>query len=143
MDPFNPGAPTAQSHLAMIQSIIDRLAENSRTCKLGCVTLVAAVLFLVSRTGVPQHLLFVLFPVVLLGVLDAYYVSLERAYRASHKTALRLYVDQPGEPPLPTLEPEGHGPRLVLQTLRSFSVWWFYGGLLPVAPLGWLLLEWA
>ena len=56
------------------------MAENSRSCKVWCVTLVAAVLVLVARTNDPQHALIALIPTLLFLVLDSYYLALERAF---------------------------------------------------------------
>ena len=72
------------AHLGMLQSVITRMAENSRSCKLWCVTLVAATLVLVARTGEPQHSLLALLPTVILFLLDSYYLALERAFRATY-----------------------------------------------------------
>ncbi len=46
-----------QKHVEVIQAVITRMAENSRSCKVWCVTLVAASLVLVARTGEPRHAL--------------------------------------------------------------------------------------
>ena len=47
--PLNENSPAVQTHLTMMQGVINRMAENSRSCKVWCVTLVAAVLVLVAR----------------------------------------------------------------------------------------------
>ena len=44
-----------QTHLTIMQGVIKRMAENSRYCKVWCVTLVSAVLVLVARTGDADH----------------------------------------------------------------------------------------
>ena len=41
---LNENCPAVQTHLTMMQGVIGRMAENSRSCKVWCVTLVAAVL---------------------------------------------------------------------------------------------------
>ena len=46
-----------QKHLEIMQGVIQRMAENSRSCKVWCITLVSAVLILVARTGEPNHAL--------------------------------------------------------------------------------------
>ena len=46
MDSFNPGSPAVQSHLEMLQGVIQRMAENSRSCKFWSITALSAVLFL-------------------------------------------------------------------------------------------------
>ena len=55
------------------------MAENSRSCKVWCVTLVSAVLVLVARTEKPEYALIALIPAVLFLILDTYYLALERA----------------------------------------------------------------
>ena len=51
---------SVQAHLTIVQGVIQRMAENSRSCKVWCVTLVTAALVLVARTGEPQHALIAL-----------------------------------------------------------------------------------
>ena len=72
-----------QKHLEINQNVIMRMGENSRSCKVWCVTLVSAVLVLVAQTAEANHALIALGPTVLFYVLDAYYLSLERGFRRS------------------------------------------------------------
>ena len=81
---FNEDSSAVQTHLNIMQGVINRMAENSRSCKVWCVTLVAATLVLVARTGEPQHALIALVPTGLLWCLDAYYLGLERRFRNSY-----------------------------------------------------------
>ena len=78
--PLNADSSAIQSHLTMMQGVINRMAENSRSCKVWCVTLVAAVLVLVARTGESQHALIALGPALTFLFLDSYYLALERAF---------------------------------------------------------------
>ena len=48
---LNHESSAVQKHLEIMQGVINRMAENSRSCKVWCVTLVAATLVLVARTG--------------------------------------------------------------------------------------------
>ena len=50
---LNEDPSSVQAHLTIMQGVIQRMAENSRSCKVWCVTLVAATLVLVARTGEP------------------------------------------------------------------------------------------
>ena len=81
---LDPESAAVQHHLTMLQGIITRMAENSRSCKLWCITLVAAVLVLVARTEQPHYALLALLPAVLFLLLDTYYLALERAFRCSY-----------------------------------------------------------
>ncbi len=78
--PLNHESSAVQKHLDIIQGVITRMAENSRSCKVWCVTLVAATLVLVARTGEPKHALIALIPTMLFLFLDSYYLALERAF---------------------------------------------------------------
>ena len=49
--PINEESSAVQSHLNIMQGVINRMAENSRSCKVWCVTLVAATLVLVAPDG--------------------------------------------------------------------------------------------
>ena len=48
---LNHESSAVQKHLEIMQGVIFRMAENSRSCKVWCVTLVSAILVLVARTG--------------------------------------------------------------------------------------------
>ena len=73
-----------QAHLTIMQGVIQRMAENGRSCKVWCVTLVAATLVLVARTEEPRHALVALAPTVLFYLMDAYYLMLERRFRNAY-----------------------------------------------------------
>ena len=82
---LTPESSAVQAHAAMLQGVISRMAENSRSCKLWSVTLVAASLVLASRLGEPRSALAALIPAVMLMGLDAYYLWLERDFRRAHE----------------------------------------------------------
>ena len=82
---MNENAPAVQTHLTIMQGVINRMAENSRSCKVWCVTLAAATLVLVARTGEPQHALIALVPTLSFLLLDSYYLALERAFIRSQR----------------------------------------------------------
>ena len=63
----------------MLQGIINRMASNSASCKTWTVTLVTAVLVLWGEKTVQLPNPWIsLIPVVLLHLLDCYYLGLER-----------------------------------------------------------------
>lgn len=68
-----------QFHISMLQGIINRMANNSANCKTWIVTLVTAmlVLLLEKKIKLPNPWIS-LIPVVLLYLLDCYYLCLER-----------------------------------------------------------------
>ncbi len=129
-----------QTHLTIMQGVIQRMAENSRSCKVWCVTLVAAVLVLVARTGEPRHALIALIPTLLFLFLDSYYLALERAFIKSQNTFVaKLYEEKLELSEVYKIAPTGMGSRLVLRCLfGSVSILPFY---LPVATT--VLVSWG
>lgn len=73
--------PAVTAHINLLQGIINRLANNSASCKTWCLTLVGALVSLAGATGVPGIVTFALVPVVIFGFLDAMYLAQEREYR--------------------------------------------------------------
>ncbi len=126
--PFNAESSAVQAHLATMQGVINRMAENSRSCKVWCVTLVAAVLVLVARTGEPQHALIALVPTLLFLFLDSYYLALERSFIASQNAFVgKLHRGELEPSDLFRVAPTGMGWRLVGRCLLgSMSIWPFY-----------------
>lgn len=77
--PAESAAVTA--HVNLLQGIINRLANNSASCKTWCLTLVSALVSLAGATRAPGIITFALVPVVIFGFMDTMYLAQERAYR--------------------------------------------------------------
>ena len=139
---LDPESPAVQKHLEIMQGVINRMAENSRSCKVWCVTLVAATLVLVARTGEPQHALIALVPTLLFLFLDSYYLALERAFIRSQNAFVAKLHDRKLTPPdLYRVIPTGMGWRLVGRCLfGSVSIWPFYLLVTVTIVLTWLLI---
>jgi hypothetical protein len=73
-------------HLEFIQAIITRMNSNQFMLKGWCVTLVSALFALAAKDANRSYFVLGFIPVAAFWFLDAYYLSLERQYRA-------LYVD--------------------------------------------------
>lgn len=90
------GNPAIQSHISMLQGIINRMAGNSANCKNWTVTLVAAMLVLLldKNMQIPNTLI-CLIPIGLFYLLDCYYLGLERLCVLSQKNFLeRIYNNE-------------------------------------------------
>lgn len=139
--PLDANSSAVQAHLNILQGVIQRMAENSRSCKVWCVTLVSAILVLVARTGEPHHALLALAPALLFLLLDAYYLALERAFRKSSEAFVaKLHTDGLAAADLYAVKPTGMGAGLFAACLKSFSVWLFYAVLIATIALAWLLV---
>ena len=136
--PIDHESSAVQAHLTMMQGVISRMAENSRSCKVWCVTLVAAVLVLVARTGEPQHALIAWGPALLFLFLDSYYLALERAFaRSQHVFVARLHRGELESGDVYQIVPTGMGPLLVGRCLGSVSIWLFYPLVVATVVLAW------
>ena len=131
-----------QKHLEIMQDVIGRMAENSRSCKVWCVTLVAATLVLVARTGEPRHALIALAPTALFYLLDAYYLMLEIRFRKSYNTFVgKVHAGKVRTSDLYTVTPEGSvAPGLLWSMFLSFSVLPFYFAVVGTVLLAWRLI---
>ncbi len=80
--PFWPADnPAVAAHMNLLHGIINRLANNSASCKTWCLTLVSALVSLAGATHVPGIVTFALVPVVIFGFMDTMYLAQEKAYR--------------------------------------------------------------
>lgn len=116
-----------QAHLSIAQSVIQRMASNSASCKAWCITLVAAILVIVADKGKPRYGLIALIPTVLFLVLDAYYLALERGFRASYNEFIdKVHGGRIVAADLYAITPKGGLPAAVVRSLGSFAIWPFY-----------------
>ena len=139
----NPNAESSavQTHLTIMQGVIRRMAENSRSCKVWCVTLVSATLVLVTRTESPQHALIALVPALLFYILDAYYLALERSFIKSYDTFVAsLHEGSLASSAVYAVKPTGMGWRAVVWCFRSFATLPFYALLTVTIVLVWLVI---
>lgn len=140
--PLGPGSDAVRTHLEIMQGVISRMANNSRSCKVWCVTLVAAVLFLSSRTDEANQVLTALAPAVLFWFLDSYYLLLERAFRKSYGAFVKkLHGGRAQASDLYVVSPCGSIPGGVFWAMsQSISVSPFYATIALTIALAWWAL---
>ena len=124
-----------RAHLAMMQSVITRMAENSRACKTWAVTLVAAILVVVTKFEVPTEsngfgpleTWIAVVPTTVFWMLDSYYLALERAFRHSYNRFVkRLHDNELQEDELFQIGTPGAQWHHGLPSLFSISTFPFY-----------------
>lgn len=134
MNQFETGAPAVHVHLEMLQGVIQRMAENSRACKLWSITALSAVLFFAARSDAPWYTLIALVPLSLFFLLDTYYLSLEQRFRSSYETILgKLRSGTYGPEDVYQIIPAEFSKGIVLKCLRSPSVYLYYPLALGIA----------
>jgi hypothetical protein len=133
-------SPSVQSHLGMLQGVVARLAANSASCKTWCVSLTSALTVVAAQSNKPRLLLVAALPIVLFGLMDAYYLGLERRFRGCYELFIKkLHNGAATIEDAFLISPKLKVRGLFIeaaQALLSFSIWPFYLGL---AVILWLL----
>ena len=139
---LNHESSAVRTHLTIMQGVIQRMGENSRACKVWCVTLVSAILVLVAQTGDPRHALIALAPTALFFVLDAYYLALERGFRESYSAFVdKVHGGEVTTSDLYAVAASGStAAGVVWAMFRSFSVLPFYVVVAAMVLLAWCLV---
>jgi hypothetical protein len=115
---------TNQSRLEMIQAIISRLAGNSSAFKGWMVTITAALLGVAINNKNQWLAWFGVYAIVVLALLDSYYLALEKSFRDLYNAAIGQDKSNWSLTPVAVKLPN------VLKALRSPSVWPFYASAL-------------
>lgn len=146
MDTVNIESPSVQSYVSILQAVINRMAANSAGCKTWCIALVSASIIIIATTiEKPNYAWIVLIPILLFFFLDAYYLGLEKRFRARYNNFIRkLHSNSVTINDLFIVTPEAGTGMTFLSTLgacTSISVWPFYGvlSLMLVAVRVWIL----
>ncbi len=130
---YKENSQAVQSHLGITQSVIQRMASNSASCKAWCITLVSAILVIVADKGKPEYALIAIIPNVLFLVLDTYYLALERMFRHSYNNFIdKLHGGEIVASDLYAVSPSGSLLKTFFASLSSFSIWPFYVTLLAM-----------
>ena len=136
------GSSAVTTHIQLLQGIISRLADNSASCKNWCLTIVAALLSLGGALHVTGIAATGLIPVVMFSILDALYLSQERAYRDLYGRTVKAVRkgNYAGDDIYDARAPIS--PFDVLKAMGSWSIYPFYGGLILIYVVaertGWL-----
>lgn len=126
----SPESASIQTHLGILQNVIQRMASNSSACKAWCVTLVSAVLVIVADKGKGDYAYIAFLPALVFAALDAYYLALEKAFRNAYNEFIsKLHKQTLIEADLYSVLPKGSMSKLQWQSIKSFSVWGFYSSL--------------
>lgn len=132
---LDDASPAVQTHLGIIQRVIERMASNSSSCKAWCISLVSAILVIVADKDKPNLAVLAVPPVVIFGILDAYYLGLENGFRNSYNNFIdKLHAGKLLPTDMYTIKPSG---KTTAKALGSVSVWGFYASLLAIIGAAW------
>ncbi|TGK12950.1 hypothetical protein [Leptospira stimsonii] len=123
-----------QAHLALLQSIIQRMATNSSSSKAWCIAIVSAMLVIVGEKNKTNYLFLTYIPTLLFFSLDSYYLALERSFRNSYNEFIDKLHERKIKPAdLYVIAPKGNFFNELCKSVISFSIWPFYSTLLGMA----------
>lgn len=132
------------NYLTSLQAVITRLAANSSSCKTFCIALTSAIITVLVKESQLESTWAIVFPILILGILDAYYLSLERGVRTTYNSFVtKLRQDKAKVKDLfhmaPTrvLDDKQPFPSYgeLCAAIKSPSVSWFYGPLFILVVL--------
>jgi len=141
---FPADSPAVTTHINLLQGIINRLANNSSSCKTWCLALVGALLSLAGATRTPAIAAFALVPVVIFGFVDTMYLAQEKAYRDLYDAVVAAVRDGSYGRENAFNAKARRGFAHVMWALTSWSILPIYGGLIAAwcvaQERGWLAL---
>lgn len=127
MNELSETSPSVQSHLGIIQNVVDRMAANSTSAKAWCIAIVSAMLVVVAGKNRPNYALLALIPTFLFLLLDAYYLAMEKGFRNAYNDFVKKVHEGTLTPnDLFSVKPLGDSSELQTEAFKSFSVWGFY-----------------
>jgi len=80
-------------HLEMIQSIINQIANHSFLIRSWSVTMVTALFAVAIHESDPKYLVIAYFPIPVFWLLDGFFFSQERTFRALYNHVRMLHED--------------------------------------------------
>lgn len=118
---------SVQTHIGIIQSLIERMSANSTACKTWCITLVSAILVIVADKQKADYAYIAFMPTIFFAALDTHYLALEKGFINSYNTFIKkLHTNKLAIEDLYSVSIVGNSSKLQLQSIKSFSVWGFY-----------------
>ena len=126
-------------HLEAIQSVINRLAQNSFTIKGWSVVLVSALFALAAYKANIQFVVISLLPIFVFWFLDGYYLWQERRFRAFYNHVRVTVVENPQEFFSMDVSPCESEAGSIWCAWFSGTLLLFYGGIIFAIILVWNL----
>lgn len=116
-----------QSHINMLQNIIQRMSSNCASCKTWCITLVTGLTVFFNKNLNTNVFYIFLIPIILFFFLDVYYLWLEKRFRDSHNNFIKkIHEETLNINDLFILTPSNNRFKLFIKALISISTWPFY-----------------
>lgn|ERR1035441_10791267 len=114
-----------RKHLEMIQGIINRMASNLFYLKGWTITLIAALFALAAKDANPKYIFVAYFPVIIFWVLDGYFLSQERRFRALYDD-VRMLDEKDINFSMDTRKYRRNKRNSWFRSMLSHTLLWFY-----------------
>lgn len=87
----NVNDDNVRKHIDILQNIINRMAQNSSSCKTWCISIISAI-YVFASTATNHNIVYIAYiPTFLFLILDAYYLGMERDFRKSYNEFVEKY----------------------------------------------------
>ena len=130
MSDIDLNSSSVQSYLAILQSVISRMAANSASCKTWCITIVSAIAVLVADKAQPEYVWIAIAPIIVFLALDSYYLGLERLFRDQYNAFIgKIHSGTVQVEDLFVVTPGAGSATQILSAFSAFfsiAVWPFY-----------------
>ena len=134
---LNEESSAVQCHLSILQGVVQRMADNSRSCKLWRITIVSATLVLLATNEPPDLVRLAVIPTIIFLIPDTYYLALEGRFRCSYNGfTKKLHNGELKSSDLYKIEPTASKYLQFCSSLLSFSICSFY---LPLILFIWFV----
>jgi len=116
------------SYLNILQSVINRMAANSASCKSWCITLVTGIIVVLINKDKSEFIYISLVPAFLFTFLDCYYLAAEKGFRGKYNAFIgKLHEGTAVRSDLFIVLPETNiNFRSIFSCLKSHSILPFY-----------------
>jgi len=123
-----------QKHLKFIQGVINRIANNLFFLRGWTITLITALFVLFVKDTNPNYIFIVYFPVIIFWILDGYFLSQERLFRALYDHVRKLDKKEI-DFSMNTKEYKKDKKNCWLHSMFSVTLLWFYLPLIAIILL--------
>lgn len=121
---------SVQAYLNIFQNIINRMSNNSTNCKAWAIAVISVLFVFNKESNLKAMIFIILFPIILLFILDGGYIGLEKMFRKQYNEFVKkvmtnkaLTEDLFG---IKTYNNYREHLSSIYEGIRSLSVWPFY-----------------
>lgn len=132
---------SVQTHLTILQNVIQRMASDSNACKFWCLTLVSAILVIVGQEGKTDCIPIAFLPAASLLILNIYYHAQELRFRSYYdEFVASIHSGKIDQSMIFSINIPTSIWGKIAPSFRSFSILPFYAVIFIMIILVWLVV---